>query len=229
MKIGRAPNNHAVGIKNARLEPQPFWGYEDIGAFLLLAVLLDLILRLLVRLQLLSRPAMDNPSTGLQSAVIAVLGAGLYFILRFRYRQPVLKPLGWIVPKMSYIVAALMVGPLFAAGVALYVRFLNQVPLPIPVRELLTLGLVFGPILEESFFRGCLLPVLTQTMGTIPAVIITAFTFAIFHGPTNLVHCFAFTATGLAYGWMRVLSRSTTAPALMHAAYNLTLGLLAGA
>lgn len=30
-------------------------------------------------------------------------------------------------------------------------------------------------------------------------------------------------------GWVRMASRSTTAPALMHAAYNLPLGLLAGA
>jgi|SRR5215469_5214012 len=94
MKIVGAVNNHWLAIKNARLEPQPFWGYEDIGAFLLLALFLGLILRLLVRLQFLSRSAMANPSIGLQSLVIALLGAGLYFILRLRYRQPVLKPLG---------------------------------------------------------------------------------------------------------------------------------------
>jgi membrane protease YdiL (CAAX protease family) len=229
MKIGRAANNQWLAIKNASLEPQPFWGYEDIGAFLLVPVLLGLILRLLVRLHFLSRFAIINPSTGLQSAVVALLGAGLYFILRLRYRQPVLKPLGWVVPKMPHIVAALIVGPLFATGIALYLRLRNQIPPSIPIRELLILGLVFGPILEESLFRGCLLPVLAQSTGTIPAVTITAVIFAISHGPTNLVHCLVFTATGIAYGWLRLASRSTTAPALMHAAYNLTFGLLAGA
>src|SRR5215469_12305380 len=197
MKIGGAANNQWLATKNASLEPQLFWGYEDIGAFLLLPVFLGLILRLLVRLDFLSRFAIINPSTGLQSAVVALLGAGLYFILRLRYRQPVLKPLR------------------------------NQVPPTIPISELLILGLVFGPILEESLFRGCLLPVLAQNTGTMPAVVITAVVFAIFHGPTNLEHCFAFTATGIAYGWVRMASRSTTAPAVMHAAYNLTLGLLA--
>ena len=39
--------------------------------------------------------------------------------------------------------------------------------------QLKRLGLVLGPLLEESFFRGCLLPALAQTTGTIPAVIIT--------------------------------------------------------
>jgi hypothetical protein len=94
MKIVGAGNNHWLAIKNARLEPLPFWGYEDIGAFLLLTVLLGLILRLLVHLQVLSRSAMDNQGIGLQSAVVTLLAAGLYFILRLRHRQPVLKPLG---------------------------------------------------------------------------------------------------------------------------------------
>jgi membrane protease YdiL (CAAX protease family) len=229
MKIVGTVTDHWLAIKNARLEPQPFWGYEDLGAFLLLAVLMGLILRLLVHFQFLSQFAIVNPSVALQSAVVALLGAGLYFILRLRYRQPVLKPLGWVVPQIPYIVISLMMGPLFAAGIALYLRLRNQVPPTIPISELLILGLVFGPILEESLFRGCLLPVLAQRTGTIPAVIITAVIFAIFHGPTNLVHWLTFTATGIAYGWVRMASRSTTAPALMHAAYNLTFGLLAGA
>ncbi len=73
MKIVGAGNHHWLAIKNARLEPQPFWGYEDIGAFLLVAVLLGLILRLLVHLQVLSRSAVDNPSIGLQSAMCVCL------------------------------------------------------------------------------------------------------------------------------------------------------------
>jgi membrane protease YdiL (CAAX protease family) len=227
MRIRGEAKDHWLRIRNTRFEPHPFWGYEDIGAFLLLAVLLGLILRLLVRFHFLSRSAMDSPGIGLQSAVIAVLSGGLYFILRLRYRQPVLKPLGWVVPQMRYIVIALMLGSLLAAGIALYIRLRNHVPPSIPTRELLILGL--GPILEESLFRGCLLPILGQSTRTIPAVIITAVIFAIFHGPTNLAHWLTFTTTGIAYGWLRLASRSTTAPALMHAAYNLTLCLLTGA
>lgn len=227
MKIGRAANNQRLAIKNARVEPQPYFGYEDIGAFLLLAVVLGLSLRLLVQVQVLSRSAMDNPSIRLQSAMIAVLGTGFYCILRLRYRQPVLKPLGWVIPEMLYIVIALMLGASFAAAIALYLRLRNQVTPPIPISELVILGLVLGPILEESLFRGCLLPVLALSIGTKPAVIVTAVLFAVFHGPTNLAHWLTFTATGIAYGWMRMASRSTTASALMHSAYNLTLYSLA--
>jgi membrane protease YdiL (CAAX protease family) len=229
MKVGEDAKNHWLAIKNVRFDLQPYWGYEDIGAFFLLIMSLRPILRLLARVHLLSQSAITNPSIWLQSAVVVFLGAGLYFVLRFRYRQPVLKPLGWVVPQMAYIVTALILGPLFAAGIALYLRLRNQITPPIPIGELLILGLVLGPLLEESLFRGCLLPVLAQTTGTIPAVIITAVLFALFHGPTNLVHWVSFTATGVAYGWMRVASRSATAPAVMHATYNLTLGLLVGA
>jgi membrane protease YdiL (CAAX protease family) len=223
MKIGEEANNHWPAIKNAHLEPQPFGGYEDIGAFFLLIVSLSLVLRLLVRLHFLSRLAIINPSVGVQSAVVVSLAAGLYFVLWFHYRQPVLKPLGWVVPQMAYIVTALIVGPSFAVGIALYLRLRNQITPPIPMAELLVLGLVLGPLLEESLFRGCLLPVLAQTIGMIPAVVITAVLFALFHGPTDLVHWVSFTVTGIAYGWMRVISRSTTAPAVMHAAYNFGL------
>jgi membrane protease YdiL (CAAX protease family) len=227
MKVGEDAKNHWLAIKNARFDLQPYWGYEDIGAFFLLIMSLRPILRLLARVHLLLQSAITNPSIWLQSAVVVFLGAGLYFVLRFRYRQPVLKPLGWVVPQMAYIVTALILGPLFAAGIALYLRLRNQITPPIPIGELLILGLVLGPLLEESLFRGCLLSVLAQTTGTTPAVIITAVLFALFHGPANLAHWVSFTATGIAYGWMRVVSRSTTAPALMHAAYNLSLFLFA--
>jgi membrane protease YdiL (CAAX protease family) len=155
--------------------------------------------------------------------VVVFLGAGLYFVLKFRYRQPVLKPLGWVVPQVAYIITALIMGPSFAGGIALYLRLRNQITPPISISDLLVLGLVLGPLLEESLFRGCLLPVLAQTTGTVPAVIITAVLFALFYGPANLVHWVSFTATGIAYGWVRVASRSTTEAAIMHAAYNLSL------
>jgi uncharacterized protein len=89
------------------------------------------------------------------------------------------------------------------------------------------LGVVFGPLLEESFFRGCLLRVLAGSFTNGLAVILTALVFALFHNPTNLAHWVSFSGSGVAYGWIRVTSRSTTAAALAHAAYNLVLLLFA--
>jgi hypothetical protein len=137
MNIREAAKNLQSAIKNERFEPQPLWGYEDIGAFFLLIVSLSLILRLLTRLHFRSQSMIINPSVTLQSAIVLFLGAGLYFALRFRHRQPVLKPLGWVVPQMAYIVTALIVGPSVAAGIAFYIRLRNQITPPILVGELL--------------------------------------------------------------------------------------------
>ncbi len=54
--------------------------------------------------------------------------------------------------------------------------------------ELLVLGFLLGPMLEESLFRGCLLPVLAQTTGNLAAVTLTALLFALFHKPADLAH-----------------------------------------
>ena len=121
----------------------------------------------------------------------------------------------------------MIAGILLASGVALYLRFRNQSTPPIAAYGIAVLGLLLGPILEESLFRGCLLPLLAQTTGSGIAVILTAILFALFHQPANLAHWVSFTATGIAYGWIRVASRSTAAAALMHATYNLAVFLSA--
>jgi membrane protease YdiL (CAAX protease family) len=218
---------HWSVTKNHLEHAKPYWSYEDIGVFFLILVLLGLVLRFLVRFHLLPRSEVTNPSGLLQFAVVASLSLGLYLVLKFRHHQPVLQPLGWVWPRTPYIVVALLGGLFLASGVALYLNFRSQSQPPLGVVELLVLGIVLGPMLEESLFRGCLLPLLAQTTGNVPAVILTAFLFALFHKPADLPHLVSFIATGLAYGWIRVISSSTTAGALMHATYNLALFLSA--
>jgi membrane protease YdiL (CAAX protease family) len=213
-------------IKHDLAYAAPYWNYEDIGVFFLVLVLLGFVLRLLVRFHLLPRSELSDPSFGLQSAVIASLGLALYSVLKLRHHQPVLRPLGWIWPPTAYIVVALLGGILLAAAVALYLRLRHQSTPRIAVAELILFGLLLGPLLEESFFRGCLLPLLAQATGKGTAVILTAILFALFHQPSNLAHWVSFTATGLAYGSIRVATRSTMSAAVMHSAYNLVLFLL---
>ena len=208
-------------------EEKPYWSYEDIGVFSLLLAALGPILHLFTRFHLLSRSELENPGLGLQFALIVSLILALYLVLKLRHRRPVLRPLGWVWPRTAYVIVAPLFGVLLAAGVSVYLRLRGQSTPTMPLVEIVILGLVLGPILEESFFRGCLLPVLAHTVGKSFAVVLTALLFALFHSPANLAHWASFTGTGVAYGWIRVTSRSTTAPALAHAAYNLALFLLA--
>jgi len=208
-------------------EEKPYWSYEDIGVFSLVLAALGPILHLFTRFHLLSRSELENPGLGLQFALIVFLILALYLVLKLRHRRPVLRPLGWVWPCTAYVIVAPLLGVLLAAGVSIYLRLRGQSTPTMPLVEIVILGLVLGPILEESFFRGCLLPVLAHTVGKSFAVVLTALLFALFHSPANLAHWASFTGTGVAYGWIRVTSRSTTAPALAHAAYNLALFLLA--
>lgn len=132
-----------------------------------------------------------------------------------------------VVPSALQTTLAVAAGIAFALGIAFFTHLLRQVIPAMPVIDFLVLGLFLGPILEESLFRGCLLPVVACTFGRVFAVIATALLFAVFHGPTDLAHWFWFTATGVAYGCVRLVSQTTTAAAFMHAAYKLTLFLLA--
>jgi len=208
-------------------DENPYWSYEDIGVFSLVLAGLGPILHLFTRVHLLSRSELENPGLGLQFAVIVFLILALYLVLKLRYRRPVFRPLGWIWPHTAYLILAPLLGVLLAAGVAAYLRLRGQTTPTMPLVDILVLGLVLGPILEESFFRGCLLPILACSFGKILAVVLTALLFALFHSPANLVHWASFTWTGIAYGWIRLSSRSTTAPAFAHAAYNLALFALA--
>ena len=205
---------------------EPYWSYEDIGAFVVFVTLLGATIRLLVRVQVLPHSATGEPSAAIQFGVIALLSGALYMILKWRYHRAVIVPLGWVLPTLFYYMLSLLLGIASGCAVALYLHTGNQLFSHVAVDELLV-GIAFGPILEESFFRGCLLPLLGQTTGNAAAIIITALTFALFHSPGDVQHWLCFTATGVVYGWLRVASRSTAASAIMHAFYNLALCLMA--
>jgi membrane protease YdiL (CAAX protease family) len=72
-----------------------------------------------------------------------------------------------------------------------------------------------------------MLPVLTRTLGNTISVVTIAVLFAAFHAPGDVTHWVWFTATGTAYGSLRLASGTTTAAAFMHATCNLTLFLSA--
>jgi len=205
----------------------PCSSYEDIGIFSLLLTVLRPILGFFVRFRLLTRWELEHPGFGLQLAVILVLMTALYLIAKIRHRRPVLHALGWVWPHTKWVMLAPILGVLLA-GLAICLHGQAQNTRTIPLVEAMILGVVLGPILEESFFRGCLLPVLAGSLTNSLAVILTALVFALFHNPSNLSHWVSFSGSGVAYGWIRMASRSTTAATLTHAVYNLVLLLFAG-
>lgn len=202
---------------------QTYWGYEDIGLFFFSSVFLGVLLRSAVRLRLLSPSSLNQPTLTLQVVVLLFLMTCLYAILKLRYRRHVWRALGWTRPSRRYSLIALLGGVALAMPVVLFVRWAAWLMPPIRLLDLAVLGAFLGPALEESFFRGCLLPVLGRTAGVPVAIALSALLFTALHKPPTLAQWLCFTATGAAYGWIRVSSRSTAAAMLMHSAYNVTL------
>lgn len=166
---------------------RPYWSYEDIGIFLLVLSALSALLDVLSCLHLLPHSQLAHPGFAPQTSVIVTSMLVLYLVLKLRYRQAVLRPLGWIWPPRAFVIIAPLVGGFLAAGIAFSLHGYAHATGKMPFVGLVVLGLVLGPVLEESFFRGCLFPVLACSLGPGSAVILTAFLFALFHGPVNLV------------------------------------------
>jgi membrane protease YdiL (CAAX protease family) len=206
---------------------EPYWNYEDIGVFFFVLVFLAAVVRLGVRTHFLRPSDLVTPTLTLQTFVVIFLSVSLYLTLKWRHHRAVIAPLGWVAPNVFYTTLASFAGIASAGSIAFLAHLRHQVMPTIPATDFMILGLLLGPILEESVFRGCLLPVVARTFGGVFAVLATAVLFAAFHGPGDVTHRIWFSATGVAYGWLRLASQTTTAPALMHATCNLTLFLAA--
>ena len=144
---------------------EPYWSYEDIGVFFFVLVVLAAVVRLGIRTHLLRSSDLVSSSLMLQSSIIIFLGIALYAILKWRHKRPVIAPLGWVVPNAFYTLLAVVVGITSALGITLFTYAQHHVMPRIPTIDFLVLGLLLGPILEESVFRGCLLPVVAHTLG----------------------------------------------------------------
>lgn len=87
-------------------------------------------------------------------------------------------------------------------------------------------GVFFAPLFEEIFFRGFLYPLLARYLRMIPAVVITAFFFALIHG-SQLKYSWGpvlvIFLVGVALTTVRAVKKSVAATVLMHMAYNGTI------
>lgn len=95
----------------------------------------------------------------------------------------------------------------------------------IPLFLLVALSVILAPVTEEFLFRGFLLRRLCVLFGRIPAVLISALFFALFHG--NLTQGIAAFVIGVLLAAVRLGAQNLLLPILMHACVNGTALLLA--
>lgn len=202
--------------------------YADIGLFFVFVFFLAMMFRIGVHLHALSQTTLDSPTLPFQIAISLSLTGSLYAIIRLRHGRGVWKFLGWIRPSRIHLVAALVGGMGLGIGVDIIAHATTPTTRVIHFWNLILLDALLGPIIEESLFRGCLLPVVARTTGPTIGIAATAVLFATLHPISTFVQWLCFVTTGIAFGWIRVKSGSTTASASMHAIYNVTLFLCQG-
>jgi membrane protease YdiL (CAAX protease family) len=172
-------------------------------------------------------------AAGLISDVPGQFGI-LYAVLRLRYGREPWTALGWVPPArpLYWFIAALSGISLAALVIAIE----NPGRLQIHVHGIgyaVAFGGLLAPLIEETIFRGMILPIIVRYTQPFVAAAITGVIFALYHGlykglPTGDILLWI-TITGTAYGFMRIRSQSTLTAAVMHSAYNLTLFVWQGA
>lgn len=217
---------------------EPVWDYLDLALFLG-AVLPSWALALV----LLGTSRMVAPKLFLsdaartlvfQSFMYLFLVGALYLVVAWRYGEPFLTSLGWTFP-IPYAFLMLAAGPALALALSALGVFLrapqdgSQIEVLIKSRAslaaIILFGVVLAPIVEEMLFRGFLLPLLVRSMGPLLGILFTAVPFALLHGVQNhwaWQPVLLIGIAGIAFGYVRYRTGSTTAAFLMHSAYNAT-------
>jgi len=165
------------------LEGSAALSYADVGFFFVFVFFLAMMLRIGVQLHVVSQTRLDNPTLPFQVTISLSLIGSLYAIIRLRHGHGVWARLGWIWPTRIHLVAALVGG----IGLGIGVDFIAHATTPtthvIHMWNLILLDGLLGQIIEESLFRGCLLPVVARTTG--PTIGIAVHGRTLRHIPSN--------------------------------------------
>jgi membrane protease YdiL (CAAX protease family) len=213
---------------------RPFWGYAEV--FLIAALFLPAVFAVSLVVQIATRYLHSDAKLGLPLLIAQFIGYGIVFlalrILFARYGQPLLKSLAWV-PQPFRPVNLAMVGVGLAVAVVLLGSLLHLPNTETPFDKLLNdpvsriaiaiFGVTFGPVVEELLFRGFLQPVLVESMGVFPGILVTAALFGAMHLVQNAFiwqSGLLIMLVGFVLGVVRHVSGSTRASAITHIAYN---------
>lgn len=213
---------------------RPFWGFAEIlvvAALFLPAVMLGGII-----VRALSPYFHLNPQLGFPLLMEEFIGYGIVFIvLRFlfaRHGKPLFESLAWVPQPFNPLHLA-MLGLVLAVLVILLGNILGMPNVETPFDKLLNdalsritiavFGITLGPIIEELLFRGFLQPVLVDSLGVLPGILITSVVFGAMHLMQNAFlwqSGVLITLVGFVLGVVRHVSGSTRASAITHVSYN---------
>jgi membrane protease YdiL (CAAX protease family) len=216
--------------------PYPFWSYADLVVFFGLAFPCILLGAFVVK-AVLWLFHLSVHSLALELVPAQFLGYGflfftLYLLLKLHYQRPFWPSLKWVRTRPG-AGRTVLYGFVLAFAVALLGSALRTPDVQTPMKQLLSdrssvlliaiFAVTLGPLCEELAFRGFLQPVLVRSFGVVGGIMLAAIPFGLLHLSQyggSWRHGLLITVAGAGFGWMRQVSGSTRAAAIMHAAYN---------
>jgi membrane protease YdiL (CAAX protease family) len=214
---------------------RPFWGFAEL--FLIVALFLSAVIAGGFALRTASPYLHIDPQLGLPLLLVEFAGYGVVFlalrVLFARHGQPLFESLGWIEqPFRPFHLAVL--GVLLWLVSILLESVLGVPNVETPFDKLLSdplsrvaialFGITLGPIVEELLFRGFLQPLLVDSIGVLPGILVTSVVFGAMHLTQNAnlwQSGVLITLVGFVLGVVRHISGSTRAAAITHIFYNL--------
>jgi uncharacterized protein len=214
----------------------PFWSYADLVVFFGLAFPCLLLGAFAVKFFLWVFHIRVH-SLALELVPAQFLGYGflfsaLYLLLTVHYQRPFWQSLRWVRTRPG-VSRTVLYGFVMAFVVALLGAALHTPDIHTPMKDLLSdrssvlliaiFAVTLGPLCEELAFRGFLQPVLVRSFGPVAGIVLAAIPFGVLHLSQyggSWRHGLLITVAGIGFGWIRHVSGSTRAAAIMHAAYN---------
>jgi hypothetical protein len=213
---------------------RPFWGFAEV--LLVAALFLPAVWVGSLAVKIATGYLHADSERGLSLLIAEFIGYAVVFIalwLMFaRYGRPLLESLGWV-PQPFKTQHLVYLGLVLAIAVIVLGNLLGIPNVETPFDKLLNdtasrigiaiFGVSLGPIIEELLFRGFLQPVLVDSMGVFPGILLTSMLFGALHLTQNAFiwqSGVLITLVGFVLGVVRHVSGSTRASAITHISYN---------
>lgn len=213
---------------------RPFWGFAE----LLMAAAVFIVASIggFMAIRALAPVWHFDPDLGIPLLAVEFGAYAAVFLtikgLFARYGQPLFESLGWTghpfraqqLVVLGFVLAIIIM--LLGAALRLpnvetpFDKLLNDLPSRVAIS---LFGVTLGPIIEELLFRGFLQPLLVDSFGVLPGILVTSAVFGAMHllQNANLWQSGVLIAlVGFALGVVRHVSGSTRASAIMHVSYN---------
>jgi membrane protease YdiL (CAAX protease family) len=192
------------------------------------------------------KPAQMQKSIALRNifGVIVQVGLDLFLLgylaaqMRYRFRSPFWRTIGWRPLELDGPSQALIYGALVFAGIFLQALVTAASSAFVPKRHLpiqtvledrhasilfMLVAVLVAPLVEEIIFRGYIYPVVARTFGVASSILATGILFGLLHAPQlwgGWWQIALLILVGVIFTLVRAVSKTVITSYILHTSYN---------